>query len=251
MLSFCSRARVLFPLGMAVLLLLSACGEENPAPSASALDSTSLLTQDTTLDASLGQVLQRRERFRAFSTMLDSARLLSALRGGGPYTVFAPTDPGLEKLPEGLVEELLLPANRERLRQIVGYHLHRGQIAQDSLPGMTSISTLTDSPLPVSTEGGRVLLGNERMSEYAITASNGRIFALDALVMPPPDAASQSLPNGGSYDTLGADDEAGSGSGNGDDGRGTDGGNGNSGEGSSDSGGGNGNGADGGGSNGS
>jgi uncharacterized surface protein with fasciclin (FAS1) repeats len=218
MLSVCRLRRAMA--AAATVLLLSACGGERPAPGASALDSTSLLTQDTTLDASLAEVLRRRERFRVFSTMLDSAGLLSRLRRGGSYTVFAPTDPCIQKLPEGVVEELLLPANRERLRQIVGYHLHRGRIARDSLLGMDSISTIAGSALPVATEGGRVLVGNERMSEYAITTRNGRIFALDVPVMPPPDAATRTLPDGGTYDTLGADDDTGNSNGNGDGGNG-------------------------------
>jgi uncharacterized surface protein with fasciclin (FAS1) repeats len=197
-----SAARVIAPLAAATLLVLAACGEESSAPSASALDSTSMLAQDTTLDAPLAEVLGRRERFRVFSTMLDSARLLRELQGGGPYAVFAPTDPGIQKLPEGLVEKLLLPENRERLHQIVGYHLHRGPIAPDSLPDLDAISTLTDSALPVAEEGGRVLVGNERMSEHAITASNGRIFALDAPVMPPPGASASSLSAGGPDDSL-------------------------------------------------
>ena len=212
-----SAARVLAPLAAATLLVLAACGAESSAPSASALDSTSMLAQDTTLNAPLAEVLGRRERFRVFSTMLDSARLLRELRGGGPYTVFAPTDSGIQKLPEGLVEELLLPGNRERLRQIVGYHLHRGPVAPDSLPDLDAISTLTDSALPVAEGGGgRVLVGNERASEHAITASNGRIFALDAPVMPPPGASASSLPAGGPDDSLEAASQAPAGSNAGD-----------------------------------
>lgn len=228
--SFRSACLRLLPMAGAALLLLAACSDESATPSATALDS-SAIQEDTTFDASLAQILQRRERFRTFATMLDSARLLSTLRRGGPYTVFAATNPGLDKLPEGLVDELLLPANRDRLRQVVAYHLHRGQISKDSLRGINSISTLTGQTLPVSVEGGRVLIGGERVSEYAITGTNGRIFAFDALVIPPVGGATQSLPSGGTYDTLGADDGAGqSVSGDGENGNGGN-GNGNAGKG--------------------
>lgn len=200
------------------LLLCAACGSESATPDAPALSEPSLLQQDTTVGASLAQVLRRRERFRLFSTLLDSAGLLATLRRDGPYTVFATTDPRLDQMPDGLVEELLLPANRERLRQVVAYHLHRGRLSKDTLRRLDTISTLTGQSVPVAVEGQRVLIGGNRVSEFAVTASNGRLFAFDALAMPPiggppaelPEAAPSpaNAPPGDSldsYDTVGND----------------------------------------------
>jgi uncharacterized surface protein with fasciclin (FAS1) repeats len=224
-------ARLGLPFACAVALLLcAACGDERATPGASPLGEPSLLQKDTTVDASLAQVLRRWERFRMFSTMLDSAGLLATLRRGGPYTVFAATDPGIDKMPEGLVAELLLPANRERLRQVVAYHIHRGRLSKDTLRRPNAISTLTGQSLLVSVEDGRVLIGGTRVSEYVITASNGRLFAFDALAMPPVGGATAELPEAepndsldnndslDTYDTVGADDGQGTGGSNGNNG---------------------------------
>jgi uncharacterized surface protein with fasciclin (FAS1) repeats len=199
-----SSARWL-PLVVATALLLSACGSESAAPGASALDS-SAVPQDSTFDGSLTQILRREQRFRVFSTLLDSAGLLPALRRGGPYTVFAATSPGIDKMPEGLVDELLLPDNRDRLRQVMAYHVHRGRLSKDSLRGMDSVSTLSGQALPISVEGRRVLIGENRLSEYTLTGSNGRLFAFDALAMPPVGGATNAAPRiPSAYDSLGGD----------------------------------------------
>ena len=212
-LSLAMRARcpacLLLPLLGTTLLLLAACANEEAAPGTSSAFDSSAVQKDTTFDASLTQIFRRQKRFRVFSTLLDSAGVLPMLQHGGPYTVFAATDPGIEKMPNGLVDELLLPANRERLRQLMAYHIHRGQLAKDSLRGTDSLSTMAGRALPVALEGGRVLAGGERVSEYVITGSNGRIFALDALLMPPVSDAPTQLPASGTYDSLGSDNSAG------------------------------------------
>lgn len=215
-------ARPFLPLTLAALLLSAACSDPGPPASEVSPFDSSAVQEDTTFDASLAQILRRQERFRVFTTLLDSAGLLSALDRGGPFTVFAATDPGIEKMPEGLISELLLPSNRDRLRQVVGYHLHRGQLNKSELRDTSSITTLTGQQLPVRVEGGRVLIGEQRTSEFAITGSNGRIFAFDALALPPVGDAS--LPTdldlgpyapsdrgSGASGTGGQDNDAGSG----------------------------------------
>ncbi|MFS8910499.1 fasciclin domain-containing protein, partial [Synechococcus sp. H60.3] len=53
----------------------------------------------------------------SFTTLiqaLEAADLVEVLAEEGPFTVFAPTDEAFAALPEGTLEKLLLPENREQ-----------------------------------------------------------------------------------------------------------------------------------------
>ena len=73
-------------------------------------------------------------RFATLLAALDAANLTQTLRSGGPYTVLAPTDEAFERLPEGTVESLLKPENRDQLRQILLYHVIPGRANATSTP---------------------------------------------------------------------------------------------------------------------
>ena len=63
------------------------------------------------------------EDFSTLVAAIKAADLVEALQGKGPFTVFAPTNEAFEKLPAGTVETLLKPENKEKLQQILLYHV--------------------------------------------------------------------------------------------------------------------------------
>ena len=60
---------------------------------------------------------------------LKAGGLVDALKGDGPFTVFAPTDEAFAKLPKGTVETLLKPENKDKLVDILTYHVISGKVA--------------------------------------------------------------------------------------------------------------------------
>ncbi|NNF17731.1 MAG: fasciclin domain-containing protein, partial [Gammaproteobacteria bacterium] len=68
-------------------------------------------------------------QFNTLAAALQAAGLVDTLKGDGPFTVFAPTDAAFAKLPEGTVDSLLLPENREKLTAILTYHVVPGKVA--------------------------------------------------------------------------------------------------------------------------
>src|SRR6056300_1821345 len=65
-----------------------------------------------------------------FSTLVAAVQagdLVDALSSEGPFTVFAPTNDGFKKLPEGTLETLLKPENKETLQSILTYHVVAGK----------------------------------------------------------------------------------------------------------------------------
>ena len=67
-------------------------------------------------------------KFETLVAAVKAAGLVDALKGDGPLTVFAPTDEAFAKLPEGTVETLLKPENKEKLVDILTYHVVSGKV---------------------------------------------------------------------------------------------------------------------------
>ena len=66
--------------------------------------------------------------FKTLAAALQAAGLVDALKGDGPFTVFAPTDEAFAKLPKGTVETLLKPENKDQLVDILTYHVVSGNV---------------------------------------------------------------------------------------------------------------------------
>ncbi len=120
--------------------------------------------------------------FTTLAAALEAAGLVETLKGEGPFTVFAPTDDAFAALPEGTVEDLLKPENKEKLTKILTYHVVPGKVmSTDLTDGMTAEtvegSEVTISLDPVMVEGANVTTAD-------IEASNGVIHVIDAVIMP-------------------------------------------------------------------
>ena len=68
---------------------------------------------------------------------LEAAGLVETLKGEGPFTVFAPTDAAFEKLPDGAVENLLKPENKDQLIAVLTYHVLPGKVMSADIAGKT------------------------------------------------------------------------------------------------------------------
>src|ERR1700756_1861918 len=76
--------------------------------------------------------------FNTLATALQAAGLADTLKGKGPFTVFAPTDEAFSKLPEGTVESLLKPENKEKLKAILLYHVVSGDVTAAQVMKLSS-----------------------------------------------------------------------------------------------------------------
>ena len=88
--------------------------------------------------------------FNTLVTALKAADLVDVLRGGGPFTVFAPTDEAFAKLPAGTVENLLKPENKEKLQMILTYHVVPGRYMAADVIKMSSAKTVSTSSTVMS-----------------------------------------------------------------------------------------------------
>jgi len=115
---------------------------------------------------------------------LEAAGLVSTLQGDGPFTVFAPTDEAFAKLPDGTVESLLRPENRDKLVSILTYHVVPGRVFSDDVVDARRLKTVQGAKAPVSTSGGHVTIDNARILKTDIDATNGVIHVIDEVIIP-------------------------------------------------------------------
>jgi len=120
----------------------------------------------------------------SFTTLLvaiDAAGLGETLAGGGPFTVFAPSDEAFAKLPAGTVASLL--ADPAKLTDVLTYHVVPGRVTAADAAQLSSALTVQGGELPISTDGG-VHVGEATVVNADIEASNGLIHVIDRVLLP-------------------------------------------------------------------
>lgn len=129
--------------------------------------------------------------FQTLAKAIKAAGLEETLAGEGPYTVFAPTDAAFAALPSGILDQLLLPENKEILVALLKSHVVSGAVTSSQIqPG--NVETLAGAPVAVQrAKDGTVTVNNAKVTQADIQASNGVIHAIDKVILPP-DAQSQS-----------------------------------------------------------
>jgi uncharacterized surface protein with fasciclin (FAS1) repeats len=112
---------------------------------------------------------------------IKAAGLTDTLNGKGPFTIFAPTDEAFKKLPIGAWDALLKDTGK--LKAVLSYHVIAGHVlAQDVKSG--DVMTVQGTPLTVVVSSSEVQVNGAHVRQRDITASNGVIHVIDAVVMP-------------------------------------------------------------------
>lgn len=137
--------------------------------------------------ASNGTIVDIATASDSFTTLvaaLTEAELTEVLSGEGPFTVFAPTDEAFAALPDGTVEELLKPENRDRLVEILTYHVVPGSYPSSSLAA-GQVQTAEGESVTITTDAGKVMVNDANVIQPDIAASNGVIHVIDRVMLPP------------------------------------------------------------------
>jgi uncharacterized surface protein with fasciclin (FAS1) repeats len=142
--------------------------------------SMSKSASNTVVDVAAGN-----QDFSTLVAALKAADLVDALKGKGPFTVFAPTNAAFAALPAGTVEDLLKPENKAKLQAILKFHVIPARIEAADLAGkkLTSPATLQGATLPVDGTMG-VKVGDATVVAPDVEASNGVIHVIDKVLLP-------------------------------------------------------------------
>jgi len=122
--------------------------------------------------------------FKTLAAALKAAGLVDTLKGKGPFTVFAPTDDAFAKLPAGTLEDLLKPENKQKLTQILTYHVVPGKVMAADVVKLKTAKTVNGKAVQIAVDGGTVRVDNAKVVKTDIAASNGVIHVIDAVILP-------------------------------------------------------------------
>jgi uncharacterized surface protein with fasciclin (FAS1) repeats len=172
--------------GLFILVFaVAACGD-TPEPAEPMDDDMDMVEETPTTTGTIVDVAASNDSFDTLVAAVQAAGLVETLSGEGPFTVFAPTDEAFEALPEGTVENLLLPENRDQLRTILTYHVVPGRVMAADVVGLTSAATVQGEEIGVMVNDGTVMLNDAAtVTATDIEASNGIIHVIDSVIMPP------------------------------------------------------------------
>ncbi len=127
---------------------------------------------------------------------VKAAGLVETLMSAGPFTVFAPTNAAFDMLPEGTVETLVKPENKETLTKILTYHVVSGRLSADDIKekakmnnGTAELTTVAGGKLWIMKKSGKWWVKDEKGGVAEITIanvfqSNGVIHVIDHILMP-------------------------------------------------------------------
>jgi len=121
-----------------------------------------------------------------FLAAVRQAGLQDALKGAGPYTIFAPTNAAFAKLPAGTLDDLMKAENKSRLASILQYHVLTGRVMSRDVMGMSNPSspaTLGGGTLNVKTTAP-IMVNDASVVQADIPATNGVIHLIDTVLLP-------------------------------------------------------------------
>ena len=122
--------------------------------------------------------------FNTLVAAVSAADLVETLQSDGPFTVFAPTDEAFAALPEGTVENLLKPENKDQLVSILTYHVVPAKVMSTDIAGKkASVLTVEGDRLSVNARNG-VKVDGAKVVAADIVATNGVIHVIDKVLIP-------------------------------------------------------------------
>lgn len=121
--------------------------------------------------------------FNTLVAAVQAAGLVDTLKGEGPFTVFAPTDEAFAALPEGTVETLLKPENKDQLVAILTYHVVPGKVMSTDLSDDMKAATVGGGDLTIDLDNG-VMVNDASVVTPDIETSNGVIHVIDKVILP-------------------------------------------------------------------
>lgn len=172
-------------------LLLAACGDSSDtAPAASSAGSEApaagqSAVQDKDSKPDIPRIASGSKDHTTLVAALKAAEYLDVVSNAGPFTVFAPTNAAFDKLPPGTVETLVKPENKDKLRDILEYHVAVSTFKPEMLRDGMSLGMANGGNVKVANKDGKITLNGGSTVIATIPASNGIIHVVDGVLLPP------------------------------------------------------------------
>jgi len=151
--------------------------------------STPAKTESPSVTAQSQNLVAVAASYSTFSTLVQvvkAADLTGTLSESGPYTIFAPTDAAFAALPKSTLQNLLKPANQQALVKVLTYHIVPGDITSSKLESQ-KVKTVEGSSVTVEVNKftNQITINKAKVIQIDIPASNGMIYAINKVLIPP------------------------------------------------------------------
>ncbi len=175
-----------------ILLFVVSCNQSSTEKPS---DSTAQVNESSTIaagqsgvvdDQSAKNVVQIAAGSKDHTTLVAAVKageLVDALSNAGPFTVFAPTNAAFDKLPAGTVDDLLKPAKKEDLRDILQYHVSLGVFKLEALQDGQVLGQVNGGNATIHIKDGKTFI-NDAQIVASIPASNGIVHVIDGVILP-------------------------------------------------------------------
>lgn len=177
-------------IGLALVLSVSSCSDEKKSEQNQATSESTAPAEGQSAvkdDQSQKDVIKIAAGSKDHTTLvtaLKAAEYLDVLSNTGPFTVFAPTNDAFNKLPAGTVEGLLKPEKKKDLRNILEYHVFVGVLKQENLHDGQKVGEVNGDNVTIGIKEGKMTVNGANVLA-TIPASNGVIYVLDGVLLPP------------------------------------------------------------------
>jgi len=130
-------------------------------------------------------ILRTATKKRTLKTFVEGvykSDLNQILEEKGPFTVFVPNDNAFAKLPQATISELL--KDKERLRDLISYHICPGKLTLIELTKTRSLATLGGAHIALRPENDLLWINQTKIIEQDILCQNGIIHILYQVLYP-------------------------------------------------------------------
>ena len=174
--------------GVALFVSCDNTAKQSSSQSAGGIDQTTLKgqsgVQDSESEPNILQVAIGSKDHTTLVAAVQAASLEDVLTNAGPLTVFAPNNAAFDQLPEGTVDNLLKPENKETLANIITFHAAPGSYTGNRIKGVMGIGQATGDKVKVVVKDG-VTYVNDAKVLGTVKASNGYVHVIDKVLLPP------------------------------------------------------------------
>jgi len=185
------KKKIVLSIAISVLMLNYSCNNpvKQDADSAETTEQTATSGQSAVQDdVSAKNVVQVAIGSNDHTTLVaavKAAELVDALSNAGPFTVFAPTNAGFDELPAGTVDDLLKPENKEKLQDILQYHVSIGVYQADAFQDGQSLGQANGGNIKITKKDGKIMVNGTATILASIPASNGIVHVIDKVLTQP------------------------------------------------------------------
>ena len=158
-------------------------GENASSGGAAAASGGQASVADTDSDPDVVRIAVGSKDHTTLVAALKAAELVNSLANAGPFTVFAPTNAAFDKLPAGTVDDLLKPANKSKLSDVLTHHVTTSALELSFFTDGQKVGMADGGSELISKKGNDTFIGGAKVLG-SVRGTNGWVHVIDAVLVP-------------------------------------------------------------------